>query len=50
MSLNPLPVANEATLVESNVLKLEELEESPLMTMKKSSTSGGYRFSCLNNT
>ena len=42
MSLNPLPVANEATLVESNVLKLEELEESPMIEdtgMKKSSTS-----------
>ena len=42
MALNPLQVANEASSAESNVVKLEELEESPMIEdtgMKKSSTS-----------
>lgn len=42
MALNPLQVANEASSAESNVVKLEELEKSPMIEdtgMKKSSTS-----------
>ena len=42
-----LPVANEASSAESNVVKLEGLEESPViedMAMKKSSTIGDYHF------
>ena len=45
MALNLLPVANEGISAESNVVKLEGLEESPViedMAMKKSSTIGDY--------
>lgn len=43
MALNPLPVTNEATSAEINVVKLEELVESPVIedkAMTQSSTSG----------
>ena len=43
MALNPLTVANESTSAESNVVKLEELEENPVteeITLRRSSTSG----------
>lgn len=43
MALNPLTVANDGTLAESNVVKLEELEENPVIkdiAMRRSSCSG----------
>lgn len=43
MALNPLPVANVGTSAESNVVKLKELEGSPVIedrAMRKSSISG----------
>ena len=43
MALNPLPVGNEGTSAESDVVNLEELKEGPViedMALKKSSTLG----------
>lgn len=43
MALNPLPAANEGTSAESNVVKLKELKEGPVigdMAVEKSSTLG----------